>query len=109
MKKIASFLLVIATLLCLTSCAQAPKPEDKRVVLTLSGEKIYYDYFRYVFLNSKADMDGGDIYRALKARGILVRHFDAERIADYNRITVGTKEQMDTLIGTLRIILEERT
>lgn len=55
------------------------------------------------------DMDGGDIYRALKARGILVRHFDAERIADYNRITVGTKEQMDTLIGTLRTILEERT
>lgn len=55
------------------------------------------------------DMDGGDIYRALKARGILVRHFDAERIADYNRITVGTKGQMDTLIGTLRIILEERT
>ena len=55
------------------------------------------------------DMDGGDIDRALKARGILVRHFDAERIADYNRITVGTKEQMDTLIGTLRTILEERT
>ena len=54
------------------------------------------------------DVDGGEIYRALKARGILVRHFDGERIAAYNRITVGTKEQMDTLIKTLRIILEER-
>jgi histidinol-phosphate aminotransferase len=53
-------------------------------------------------------VDGGEIYRALKARGILVRHFDGERIAAYNRITVGTKEQMDTLIKTLRIILEER-
>ena len=54
------------------------------------------------------DVDGGEIYRALKARGILVRHFDGERIAAYNRITVGTKEQMDTLIENLRIILEER-
>ena len=54
------------------------------------------------------DVAGGEIYLALKERGILVRHFDGERIADYNRITVGTKEQMDTLIKTLRIILEER-
>ena len=52
-------------------------------------------------------MDGGEIYRALKERGILVRHFDAERIADYNRITIGTREQMDTLLHTLRTILEE--
>ena len=51
---------------------------------------------------------GGEIYRALKERGILVRHFDGARIAEYNRITVGTGEQMDTLIQTLRTILEER-
>ena len=54
------------------------------------------------------DMDGGEIYRALKERGILVRHFDAEKITDYNRITIGSKEQMVTLIQTLRTILEER-
>ena len=54
------------------------------------------------------DVAGGEIYLALKERGILVRHFDGERIAAYNRITVGTKEQMDTLIENLRIILEER-
>ena len=60
MKKILSLLLVLITMLSLTSCSQAPKPKDKRVVLTLSGEKIYYDYFRYVFLNTKADMDDGD-------------------------------------------------
>ncbi len=60
MKKILSIALAALMLLSLTSCAFAPKPKDKRVVLTLSGEKIYYDYFRYVFLNTKADMDGGD-------------------------------------------------
>lgn len=60
MKKILSIILAALMLLSLTSCASAPKPTDKRVVLTLSGEKIYYDYFRYVFLNTKADMDAGD-------------------------------------------------
>ena len=51
--------------------------------------------------------DGGEIYRRLKEKGVLVRHFDAPRISDYNRITVGTREQMQTLIDTLQIVLEE--
>ena len=47
------------------------------------------------------------LYRALKERGVLVRHFDAPRIADYNRITVGTRAEMQMLVDTLRTILEE--
>ena len=47
------------------------------------------------------------LYRALKERGVLVRHFDAPRIADYNRITVGPREQMQILVDTLHSILEE--
>ncbi len=53
-------------------------------------------------------LDGGALYRTLKERGILVRHFDAPRISDYNRITVGTKEQMTLLIDTVKQILEEQ-
>ncbi len=52
-------------------------------------------------------VDGGEIYRKLKERGILVRHFDTPRIARYNRITVGSREQMDALIAALKQILEE--
>ena len=51
---------------------------------------------------------GMDMYRELRKRGILVRHFSQERIRDYNRITVGTPEQMDQLITAVKAILEER-
>ena len=52
-------------------------------------------------------MDGGEIYRRLKERGILVRHFDAPRINQFNRITVGSREDMDTLLAALQSISEE--
>ena len=46
-------------------------------------------------------MDGETIYRELKRRGILVRHFTAPRIANFNRITIGSQEQMELLVRTL--------
>lgn len=52
-------------------------------------------------------MDGGELYRRLKERGILVRHFDTPRIAQFNRITIGTREEMDALLAALREIKEE--
>ena len=68
----------------------------------------------FTVLDSKANfifamtpkMDGGELYRALKQRGILVRHFDKERIKNYNRITIGSREQMDALLSALTEILE---
>lgn len=46
--------------------------------------------------------DGKEIYLELKARGILIRHFDKPLLCQYNRITIGTKEQMQTLIDNLK-------
>ncbi len=51
--------------------------------------------------------DGKLIYEKLRERKILVRHFDKPRICQYNRITVGTQEQMEILIQSLKEILEE--
>ncbi|MDT3843880.1 MAG: histidinol-phosphate transaminase [Bacillota bacterium] len=53
------------------------------------------------------DMDGRKLYLDLKERGILVRHFDSERISNYNRITIGTREQMEQLISTIRELQEQ--
>ena len=35
-----------------------------------------------------------------------MRHFDKPRLKDYNRITIGSREQMKALIRALREILE---
>lgn len=52
--------------------------------------------------------DGEELYKALKADGILVRYFNKPRLSDYLRITIGTREQMDALLSSLDSILAER-
>ena len=52
-------------------------------------------------------IDGEALYRKLKERGILVRHFSNPRIRDYNRITIGTRQQMEQLVQTIQQILKE--
>ncbi len=60
------------------------------------------------FIFTKTEkIGGGALYKALKARGVLVRHFNKPRIADYIRVTVGSREQMDTFIARVKEILEE--
>ena len=51
-------------------------------------------------------IDGGELYLRLKERNILIRHFDKPGICAYNRITIGTREQMDILLQNIREILE---
>ncbi len=59
----------------------------------------------FVFAKSP-DVDGGELYVKLKEQGVLVRHFTAERIKDFNRITIGTPEEMAVLIEKIKGILE---
>ena len=60
------------------------------------------------FIFAKSDkLPGGELYRKLKENGILVRWFDADRIRDYVRITIGSLEQMTALVDEIARLLEE--
>lgn len=52
-------------------------------------------------------IDGGYIYEALKEKGVLVRHFTKERICQYNRVTIGSLEQMKTFLKALEEVIGE--
>jgi len=52
-------------------------------------------------------LDGGMLYARLKEKGILVRHFDKPRLKEYNRITVGSRPQMEAFLAAVKEILEE--
>ena len=51
-------------------------------------------------------ISGEALYRALKDRGILIRHFDKPRIQDFNRITIGSAEQMSQFVSAVEQILQ---
>ena len=59
------------------------------------------------FVFAKSDKIGGEeLYLKLKANGILVRHFTTEKIKDFNRITIGSRPEMEKFIEVTAKILE---
>ena len=61
----------------------------------------------FLFVKSNA-ISGEELYLKLKERGVLVRHFGSERIKDFNRVTIGTKKQMDVFLSCVEEILKEK-
>ena len=60
------------------------------------------------FLFARSDkISGIKLYEELKENGILVRHFNEERIKEFNRITIGSMEDMKILIEKIKVILQE--
>lgn len=60
------------------------------------------------FIFAKSDkIDGKELYISLKEKGVLVRHFEALRICEYNRITIGSREEMEFFILKVKEILGE--
>ena len=76
------------------------------VRLTEMGFDVLPSAANFVFATHPA-IDGRELYLRLKERGILVRHFDKPRLRAYNRITIGSREQMDALLTAVKAILEE--
>lgn len=79
----------------------------ERTAKELSG--LGFSYYpsdtNFLFAKPPEGYAASDVFERLKEHGIYVRYFRKERISDYLRITVGTDEEMDALIGALREIL----
>ena len=83
---------------------------DNRAYTVAKLEKLGFSVLpsaaNFVFAKNPA-IDGKKLYLRLKEAGILVRYFDKERLREYNRITIGSREQMDALLTAIKHILEE--
>ena len=74
--------------------------------LTSLGFTVLPSKANFIFVKTDR-LDGGELYKKLKEKGILVRHFTNPRICQFNRVTIGTKQQMQTLIDTVKEVLYE--
>ena len=60
------------------------------------------------FLFAKSDkISGEELYLKLKDKGVLVRHFTSDKIKEFNRITIGSRNEMESFIAAVKEILGE--
>ncbi len=75
--------------------------------LSALGFEVLPSKANFLFAKS-SDIGGEELYLSLRGMGILIRHFKKEKIKDYNRITIGTRADMDAFVAAVRKILEEK-
>lgn len=71
------------------------KEELKRIGFSCLDSRANFIFATHPKLNIKK------LYEMLKSKGIYIRYWGSERIEQYARITVGTKDEMDALLGFL--------
>ena len=79
--------------------------EETAKALVALGATVLPSKANFLFVKLP-NISGGDAYKRLRECGILVRHFSKERISDYLRISIGTAEEMDTLVKEVEKIIE---
>lgn len=86
------------------NCSKIIKTRD-RVSVELSdlGFSVLPSKANFVF--AKPDKNAEQLYLDLKENGVLVRYFNAPRIAGFLRITIGTDEEMDIFLEKLKDLL----
>ena len=81
----------------------------KKIVATRERSKVKLGGLGFSCLESGTNfifakhskVKGVEIYNYLRENKVFVRHFDAPRIDDFLRITIGTDEEMDVLFNLL--------
>jgi histidinol-phosphate aminotransferase len=78
--------------------------EQLSAALTRLGFEVLPSAANFVFARHTG-YDAKALASQLRERAIIVRHFDAPRISDYLRITVGSTEQIEQILAALHEIL----
>ncbi|GHE22111.1 histidinol-phosphate transaminase [Halomonas urumqiensis] len=77
--------------------------ERTRTRLEALGFKVLPSQTNFV-LATHPTHDAAQIFVGLRERGILVRHFNTDALRDYLRISIGTDDEMDSLIEVLEAL-----
>ena len=86
-------------------CCDGVISERERLTKALEGLgfEVLPSKANFVFARHQSKA-GEALARALREQGIIVRHFNKPRIDQFLRITIGTPEQNDALIGALELM-----
>jgi histidinol-phosphate aminotransferase len=84
------------------------KETTQKVIATRERTAAALTAARYTVIPSRANflfirsprLSGAELFAALRERGILVRHFDKPRIADFLRVSIGTDQDMDAFLAS---------
>ena len=71
------------------------------------GFEILPSSANFLFIRSER-IGGEELYLRLKEKGVLIRHFSDPKISDWNRVTIGTKDQMDKFLAKVEEIFVEQ-
>lgn len=84
-------------------CCDGVISERERVAAALEelGFEVLPSKANFIFARHK-EQPGEVLAKSLREQGIIVRHFNKPRISEFLRITIGTVDQNDALIGALR-------
>ncbi|MBR0093907.1 MAG: histidinol-phosphate transaminase [Synergistaceae bacterium] len=81
--------------------------EDVKLRLREIGFEVLDSSTNFLFARHRS-LGGEKIFEALKRRGIMVRHFSSpQKISDFNRITIGTAEQMQRFLKAVAEAVSE--
>lgn len=86
-------------------CQKVIQSRDKLVEeLKVIGFKVLPSKANFIFVTHPA-RDAAELATQLREQGVLVRYFNKPRIDQYLRITIGTDQQNQRLIETLKTLL----